>query len=316
MNSEPAATGAPGPQLPGVAPRAGSPPLVVPQAGSPLSAPLPAGSPPGPPRFCARCGAPLHEGARFCQHCGTALPVSATGAADMPRWPRGSPLSSQLAKGRQRKGWFSRLPPYGKAAVVFGSLVVLGALIQAGLPSHPHCAYSCGPDQGPISPAGQHYSSSLGFAFDYPTAMSVAKSEFNSLVTLDDDNGQLMVWAGQGGQSLGALVQTYSQVFSADSNFTGFSAFGSVSGAEIGFIPGQGEFYSADLAISGQETPVGLVVVAARSDGLWAAIAGWSVCVGPSGPAACTDPSFHSGGAFASGSDFDDVLARWHWPGQ
>ncbi|HYA44162.1 MAG TPA: zinc ribbon domain-containing protein [Acidimicrobiales bacterium] len=301
MSTDPVATGSPG------SPPSSSPP------GPPPSERLP----PGPPRFCTRCGAPLHEGARFCQHCGTPLPgPGAPGSPGMPRWPRGPLLSGQIAAGRHRKNWFSRLPSYGKAAVVFGGLVLLGALIQSMLPGHPHCAYSCGPDQGPIAPAGQHYASSLGFAFDYPTAMSAAKPEFRSLVTLDDNNGQLMVWAGQGQQSLGGLVQTYSQMFSGDSNFTGFNSFGTVSGAEIGFIPGQGEFYSSDIAISGQETPVGVVVIAAQSAGLWAVVAGWSVCVGPSGPAACTDPSFRSGGAFASGSDFDDVLARWHWPGQ
>jgi hypothetical protein len=224
-----------------------------------------------------------------------------------------------VAQGRARKSWFSKLPPIAKVAVIFLGLVLVGGLIQAALPSGTHCAYSCGPDIGPIAPAGQQYSSSLGFSFDYPSGMSVTQSQFGSNVTLQDGNGngELFVWAGAGQQSLAGLVQTYAQKISGNTNFQNFTGFGAVNGAEIGFVPGQGEFYSADLQISGQVTPVGIVVIGAVSGAKWAAVAGWSVCLDPSGnPAACTDPSFQSGGAFASGPDFDDVLARWHWSSQ
>ena len=245
------------------------------------------------------------------------FPVPPLAQPGAPQWPRGALLTGQVAQGRARRGWFSKFPPLGKVAVIVASLVLVGGLVQAALPGHAHCAYSCGPDVGPIAPAGQHYLSSLGFSFDYPSAMSVNQSQFGSNVTLQDGNGDLFVWAGAGQQSVTGLVQTYAQKISSNANFQNFTGFGAVNGAEIGFVPGQGEFYSADLQISGQETPVGIVVIGAVSGARWAVVAGWSVCLDPSGnPATCSNPSFQSGGAFASGPDFDDVLARWHWSSQ
>lgn len=231
-------------------------------------------------------------------------------------------MTGQVAAGRARRSWFSRLPALGKLALLSVGLVLVGSFVRAALPTHPHCAYSCGPDTGPLQPDAHSYPSSaamaasLGFSFGFPSELSVGQPELGSDVTLQNGGGQFLVWSGRGPQSLSSLVLSHAQKISGV--VQDLSAIGGVRGAEIGYVSGQGEFYSGQFQTqNGQDVPVGVVVIAAQPQpsGTWVVILGFTACVDPSGRSTevCSDPTFQTGGILADGGMFDDVLARWRW---
>ena len=268
-------------------------------------------------RFCRHCGNQLQAGAHFCRHCGAAIGVPGPGAAQPvlgaatgPAWPSG------WASGRDGRSRSHRLPAMAKLAAVFLPLLLVGVFVVAVLPGAPSCVYSCGTPTGPVLPAGQAYHSQLGYSFEYPSRMSLDKAELGDEVTLADPAGQMLIWAGRGGQSSSSLVQTYSQKLMG-SSLQNLRSFGAVPGAEIGFVPGDGEFYNGLFQQqNGQVLPIGVAVLAARTGAIWAVAAVWAVCISPqdSQPQECNSQFFRGGGIFANGDDFDDVLARWQWP--
>jgi hypothetical protein len=243
--------------------------------------------------------------------------VAQPGVAGAPQWPRGGLVTGQIGQGRARKSWFSSQPALVKLGALFLGLVLVGVGIQSLLPSAPKCVYSCTVRTGPLEPAGETYSGSPLFSFDYPPSLSVqSPDQLGSTVTLDNGNGGVIwIWAGQGQQSLTGLVQQYAQKLGG--NVQDVSALGPIWGAEIGFVPGAGEFYSAQLQTqSGQDIPVGAGVIAAQTGGTWAVIMVLTTCTDADNGQLedCSESLLQSQQEnFGNSQAYDDVLGRWHW---
>ncbi|MGO9658143.1 MAG: hypothetical protein ACLQVK_20425 [Acidimicrobiales bacterium] len=276
-------------------------PPVAPYATAPVAAPFPAPGPVFPP------GQGVGPTPMY-------VPAAPTGA---PQWPQAGLLTGQVAQGRARKSWFSRLPVLGKLAIVFGALVLIGGGIQAALPSPPGCTFSCVAISGPLQPAGKSFSSQL-FSFQYPSGLTlVTPSKLGSVVTLSDSGAPAFIWAGQGQEQPAGLIPEFEQKVAAGIPVEQVQDLGQIFGAEIGFTPGSGEFYSGQIQQqNGEDLPVGIGVIAAQSGDTWAVIAVLTVCfdVQNSQQEACNEQDFDSQQeGLDGGSDYDDVLARWHW---
>jgi hypothetical protein len=140
-----------------------------------------------------------------------------------------------------------------------------------------------------------------------------------SVVTLaNGNNGVMWIWAGRGQESLTGLIQQYVQKLGG--NVEGVTSLGPIWGAEIGFVPGAGEFYSAQLqSQAGQDVPVGAGVIAARSGGTWAVVMVLTVCVDAENRQLenCSESLLQSQEEnFGDSQAYDDILARWHWASQ
>jgi hypothetical protein len=139
-----------------------------------------------------------------------------------------------------------------------------------------------------------------------------------SLVTLNDTNGgPAYVWAGQGQEQPSGLISEFEQKLASGFPVEQVQDLGPIFGAEIGFTPGAGEFYSGQIQQqNGEDLPVGIGVVAAQSGGSWAVVAVLTTCYNAQNSQleACNEADFDSQQeGLAGGNDYDDVLARWHW---
>ena len=234
-----------------------------------------------------------------------------------PQWPQAGLLTGQIAQGRQRKSRFSSSPALFKLGALLLVLVVVGAGIQALLPSPPRCPYSCTVVSGPLQPSGQTFSGSRLFSFQYPPSLSVRGSAaLGSTVTLvNGDEGVIWIWAGQGQESLTGLIQQYVQKLGG--NIADLTSLGPIWGAEIGFVPGAGEFYSAQLQTqAGQDIPVGAGVIAAQFGSTWAVVLVLTTCADAENQQMenCSEALLQSQQEnFGDSQAYDDILAHWHW---
>ncbi|GEM_PF-6323511 len=279
-----------------------------------MTAPGTAAPPAAVARSCGHCGAPLRANARFCPNCGAAAGARPAAGAWVPA-PAQAGAAGRGAAGPARQGTFARLPALVKLGALFLGLTFVGALVQAVLPPQHRCVYSCGPSAGPLEPDAHSYPSSasqaasLGFSFGYPASMAMAPAQFGAEVAFQEpDGGQLLVWSGHGHQDLAVLVQSTLQKIGPP--VVGAEPAGPVPGAQVGFAPGQGEFYCANYDEGGgQLVPVLLAVVAAQSGGTWAAVAGYT----PNAPNGAYLCNWKSGFGNQDVMGYDDVLARWRW---
>jgi zinc-ribbon domain len=248
------------------------------------------------------------------------VPTPPAGAAgpEGQIWPQ-TLITGQAARGRPRRNWFSRLPALGKLAIVFGGLVVIGGVAQAALPSAPKCTYSCIVRTGPVQPTGRQVSGHL-VSFYYPPVFAALKTDQGAVATLGLQSNQypavVDIYAGQGQQTLTSLVQQYAQKLSGP--LQNLTALGPIYGAEIGFVPGAGEFYSADVeSQNGEQQPIGLGIIAAQSNGVWGVVEVQTFCTDAQNGQTenCAEQLLDSQQEnFGIEPDFfDDILAHWHW---
>ena len=307
------------PGSPGPAPTSPAPPY----AGAPVfpGSPGPAPTSPAPPYAGAPAapyaGAPVFPGSPApapTSPAPVAVWAPSLPGAGAPQWPQASLVTGQAARGRAHKGWFSRLPPIGKLAIVFLGLVLVGALAQSAIPSAPKCSYSCTISRGPVSPTGETYSTSL-FSFNYPPELKTSQAAEGATVSLGGQNSVIDIWAGQGQESPTGLVQQYSQKLS--SSVQDLTDLGPISGAQIGFVPGTGEFYSGQLQTqNGEDVPVGTGVIAAESGNTWAVIYVLTVCTDRQNgdQEACSEAGIQAQEEnFGLAQAYDVILERWHW---
>jgi hypothetical protein len=158
---------------------------------------------------------------------------------------------------------------------------------------------------GPALPSGRTFTSdTFGFSFDYPGYWT-ASSRSGDIVAnfvVNDSNGALLsdfqVSAGTGNlppsQLISAKVQSMSRTVEQ------LEATGGMPGAEIGFVPGQGQFYKGALVYSnGAQQPVEVVVLAVQRNSGWVVVTGVSAYDDKKQPIA--------------NPDFDSTLIRWRW---
>jgi hypothetical protein len=202
-----------------------------------------------------------------------------------------------------------RVPPLAKIALGITVMVLAGvtvkALVSPGPPSP--CVFSCSsPPVGVPQPDGVTYSSpSNGFSFTYPAgAQTIAANGAVTVLNYKDGGGsfsaQLIVNAGTGAESPASLV-TGAASRLATSEISNLQSIGPILGAEIGFAPGEGEFFRGQYLDSlGYQYPVQIGIVAVQRGSHWVDVVGISA-VG----ASSNTPLFFG--------VFDDILDRWRW---
>jgi hypothetical protein len=205
------------------------------------------------------------------------------------------------------------MPLMAKRVLLIVGPTSVGSLVQAVLPGQHRCIYARVPSKDPLAPDAHTYPSTvaavatLGFSVGYSASMTLASNRYGSEVVLTEPRGgKLFVWSGHGQQQLKTLVQAIEQRIGLPIQEA--QPAGAVAGAEIGFIPGQGEFFCTN---SDQLGPVLWAVVAAQSGGTGVA-AGYT----PNGPDAAYLCNWKNGFGNQDHMGFDDVLARWQWVGR
>jgi hypothetical protein len=182
-----------------------------------------------------------------------------------------------------------RTPPLLKAFIVVAVLVVIGSFIKARVsPRAPGtCLYGCGPNVGPTLRNSQTFTSTtFGFSFDYPAYWRPASGPSDSVANyvVNDRNGSLIAAKAN---SLGQVIQQ-------------LQTTGGMPGAQIGFTPGQGQFYRGSLVYSsGAEQPVEVAVLSVQRSGEWVVVTGVS--------------AYDSKKRAIANPDFDNALIRWRW---
>jgi hypothetical protein len=203
-----------------------------------------------------------------------------------------------------------RLRPITKFAIGVAALVIgasaVKALVSPG-PRAKRCVVACAsPPGGAVTPSGGRFlSTRYGFSFGYPSGgrpVAVSGNGVTGLVYTRDGQlrAELLVRAASQPTSPAHLVADAGSALSG-LRIQNVSATGPINGAEIGFTPGQGEFYNGDyIDDTGSVFPVRVGIVAVRRPTGWVDLVGVSTIGAESGSAL----------GFAV---IDDVLDRWEW---
>jgi hypothetical protein len=199
------------------------------------------------------------------------------------------------------------LPPLVKTIVVIIALVVVGSFLKSLFsPRAPaKCVYGCGPTVGPNVPGRLTFTSAeFGFSFGYPGFWETSTTAGNTVADLlvKDSNGSLLsdfqVAAGTGNREPGQLIQSRAQ--SLGQSIQQLESTGGMPGAQIGYSPGQGEFFRGSLVYSvGSVQPVQVSILAVQRSNEWVVVTAVS--------------AYNSQKQPVAGPTFDDTLIRWTW---
>ena len=199
--------------------------------------------------------------------------------------------------------------PLLKSIILVAALVVIGSVLKSLFsPRAPGtCLYGCGPSVGPNVP-GRHTftSTTYGFSFEYPgfwepsTASGSTVADF----VVKDSNGSLLsdfqVAAGLGNEEPSQLIDTKAE--SLGQSIQQLESTGGMPGAQIGYSPGQGQFFRGSLVYSvGAVQPVHVSILAVQRPTEWVVVTGVS--------------AYNSKKQPIAGPTFDDALIRWVWTG-
>ena len=222
----------------------------------------------------------------------------------------GSPTPGLPLRGRVRVPQRARrLRPLTKVALGVATLVIGASAVKALVSPGPgqRCVVACAsPPGGAAVPSGTTFvSTRYGFSFGYPAGGQAIKVSGTGVAGLVyTKNGQLraemLVRAASQPTSLEQLIGGEASALSS-LRIQNVTATGPINGAEIGFTPGQGRFYSGDYTDdTGSVFPVRVGIVAVRRP------AGWVDLVGISTIGAVT-------GRTLGFTVIDDILDRWRW---
>jgi len=147
------------------------------------------------------------------------------------------------------------------AALVAAVTVV--AVVQT--PGFNYCRFSCGPDLGPRLLSEEAYvSTQFGYRVEYENPFQVS-GQSPSGVEFNANTDNFMSFSAVSGSNVSGAIQR--AISGLDSNeFQGRHPISTaVAGAEIGYIPGSGEAFSATFVAPGSNTTqaVSVVVLAA-----------------------------------------------------
>lgn len=191
--------------------------------------------------------------------------------------------------------------------VLVGVGVILKQVITPAPP--PRCVFTCAnPPTGPYQPTGEVFTSNqFGFSFEYPTPSTSYPATGARLAdyVYNDGRGtffgQLWIAAGTGTTSPGSLIAGEVSHLVNSNEIQNVQDAGPILGAEVGFQPAVGEFYTGDFAIdSGGIYIVDFGVIALQHNNDWVYLVAISAV-----SAENHQPDMYS--------TFDDILSRWRW---
>jgi hypothetical protein len=265
--------------------------------------------PPAPPPvvgFCGRCGLGFGPAAGpYCGRCGNTLAISPAAAVgySYPVLPSATVPATQHRMGSRKLGLV--------AAAMIATLVVVITVVTVVLrPQTQPCGFYCGPKVGPpLTSPTSYQNQKFGFSIDYPgNALQVTSQADDNVHFATASDGEI-VFLARSGEALDQAVQEGLSLFPGAS-FANQQQVGSVPGAEIGFVPGQGVALQASYtptAGGAQGVPVGIVVIAAQKDNLTLVAAMWSQL---------DDKISNYPFGLDQASLFDFPISNTHFPGQ
>lgn len=228
--------------------------------------------------YCGRCGAPFGAGAgAFCPRCGNRI-VQAPAAAMGYTYPvlptRGVPAAHPR---------FSRLQLFIVAFAILAVVVVLVTLFAVlARPTPPKpCGFYCGPRIGTrLQSQTVYHNQKWGYSVEYLGDVMVIAGQNDDGVQFvpGDGDGEIDFTAASSGDA-GAAVQAAINNLPS-STFQQMQLIGPVRGAEIGFMPGQGQAFTAEFVApgtGGSATPVSIVVMAATHNGMTITVTAFSM---------------------------------------
>lgn len=226
--------------------------------------------------YCGRCGAPFGADAGpYCGRCGNAiapLPPAATGYT-YPVVP------SALVPGAQHKLSHGRMLLLA-GGVVAALVIVITVIVVGAKPSTKPCGFSCAPRSGPRLLSTSAYASQrFGYTVEYDSnTMSIANQDQSGVqLQARDGDGEVDFTATSGSDTSVAIQNALSKLSS--SQFQNMQQVGSVRGAEIGLVLGQGTAYSASFVPpdgTGQAIPVGIVIMSSSQNGVTITVTAFS----------------------------------------
>jgi hypothetical protein len=262
-----------------------------------------------PAGYCGRCGTPFFAGAgTFCGRCGNRLavpPPVATGYT----WPVVPAASVPAAQHKLSHSRFFILA--GLALVV---LVVVGTAIAVSVkPTTNYCHFSCGPDTGPrLLSTTEYQSSQFGYRVEYATPYFSIAKQTPSLVELDGKYG-FLVFNAVTGSDVNSAMQVALNSLNTNVFQHRHLLSSVVPGAEIGFVPGSGQVYTAMLPPSGgvgTGQTVSIVVLGATQGNLTIT----ALAIGVQDLSSANSLPYGFGPA--RGGYFDFEISNTLWPGQ
>jgi len=247
-----------------------------------------------PARFCPQCGTDFGPGAAFCRRCGR------------PRAAGGPPaLAVPGARGK--------LSPF--AVVLFSGLILVFlvvALSVAAVESRPtvnYCPFSCLSQVGPrLLGETAYHSTQFGYRVEYAPVFTLTQQSPSGMELFGNDDNFMKFSAIAGDDVQGAIQEAVNGLDTAEvQDLRVISAV--VPGAEIGYVPGTGEAFSANFATPGftSSTPVSVVVMAAAHRGLTISV----VVVGSQDLSTYVDLPL----GLQYGEAFDFEVSNTVWPG-
>jgi hypothetical protein len=264
-------------------------------------------SAPGVAGYCSRCGTPFGAGAgAFCRICGNRVrnqPVVATNYT-YPTVPTAAVPAAQ-----------HKLRGANLVLIAVGAMALLVAIITAvAVSSRPmlnYCHFSCGPEVGPrLLGQTAYQNSKFGYRVEYESPpFNIAGQDASGVALEANQNNFLIFSAATGTDVAGALKKSINGLSSNE--FQGLQQVSSVvPGAEIGFVPGQGEAFSATYVPpgGGQGQTVSIIVMAATQANMTLTV----LAVGNQDLSSVAQLPF----GLANGSFFDYEVSNTVWPGQ
>ena len=227
--------------------------------------------------YCGRCGAPFGVGSgAFCRRCGNLL-VAAPAVARGYTYPV---LPSRAVPASHHR--LSRLRLLAVSAAVLATVVVLVTLfaVLAQPKQSKACGFYCGPRIGTRLVSQTVYRNERwGFSVEYlGDVVTISGQNADGIQFIPADGDGEIDFAASSGMDTSAAVQGAVNNLPS-SSFQQMHAIGPLRGAEIGFIGGQGQAFTADYVTpgtGGNATPVSIVVLAASNNGMTITVTAFS----------------------------------------
>ena len=138
-------------------------------------------------------------------------------------------------------------------------------------PSTTYCQFSCGPELGPrlLSPTA-YQNPEFGYRVEYQSQYFTLGHQSPSGVGSDANQANFMVFNAAQGGDVDSAIQSVLNGLSTSEYQDLHQVSSVVPGAEIGFVPGSGEAFTADFVApgAGSSQPVSVVVMAATQANL------------------------------------------------
>jgi hypothetical protein len=244
--------------------------------------------------FCGRCGAPYTAASGpFCGRCGNAIPTPAAaagaGAAAPPPPPAyGYPLVAAAAiPGATHRLGRNRLLIIGAGALAV-VVVIVTAIAVIAKPTTHVCGFFCGPRTGTrLASPSTYQNQQWGYTVEYDKkAFNIANQDANGAAFVAQEappfcatqtDGEIDFTAVSGSDVGGAIQKAFNGLNT--SVFQGIRSIGSIGGAEIGQMPGQGFAYSASFTPpngGGQAVMATIAIIGASFNGVTLVATAWS----------------------------------------